>query len=179
MKNLTPAQKRLLNKIIIANGLFDVITHSSLNTREKKTFYKLRSKGLYVYCIGDDKKIMLNVGKMINDSEFMNYCSHFKNEIMSIKMDRLKKARKEQAIANMLMRQTGLSATNRYKGLSIFNSIYSFYNDKESRLRSDLRKAQVRAERNELIELSYALDHTKTYAYSLDNYDYPFESKFN
>ena len=51
---------------------------------------------------------------------------------MSIKMDRLKKARKEQAIANMLMRQTGLSATSKYKGLSLFNSIYSFYNDKES-----------------------------------------------
>ena len=58
MKNLTPAQKRLLNKIIIANGLFDVITLRSLNTREKKTFHNLRSKGIYVYCIGDDKKII-------------------------------------------------------------------------------------------------------------------------
>ena len=117
-------------------------------------------KECFITWIKENKECMICRKKFINDN---------------IDIDRVK----EQAIANMLMRQTGLSATSKYKGLSLFNSIYSFYNDKESRLRSDLRKAQVRAERNELIELSYALDHTKTYAYSLDNYDYPFESKFN
>ena len=51
-----------------------------------------------------------------------------------------KKARKEQAIANMLMRQTGLSATSKYKGLSLFNSIYHLFDRRPSSLRSSRSK---------------------------------------
>lgn len=171
-QKLTPAQFRLLDKIIMANGLFDVITLKSLTAKEKKSFYKIREKGLYVICEGDKNNLVLNVGKMINDAHFMNYVASKRNEVQLEKEARLAKAKKEQSIANLLIRRMGLSAASRYKGVTIWNSIYVFYNKKENQVRLIESKKSIRDERNKFLQLSYVIDHTKTYAYSLDVEDY-------
>jgi len=175
-QNTTEAQRRLLDKVIIANGLHDNLTFTMLTKKEQKSFHNLRSKALYMY-VDANNRVMLNVGRMIMDEDFMRYAGQKKNEIMSVKMDRLKKAREEQSVANLLIRTCGLSAAAKYRGLTIFNAIYSFYNEKENRAKLEESKKAIREERNDLIELSYKLDHTKTYVYSLDNYDYPYEFK--
>ena len=172
MRNLTPAQKRLLNRVIIANGLFDNLTLRDLNTRETKTFYNLRRKGLYVYCEGENKKIMLNVGKMINESDFMDYVASFKHEINGIKIDRLKAAREEQSIVNLVIRKTGLLASQKYRGSKLYNNIWIFYNAKEQSASTEESKKEIRAERNKIIDLSMKINEAKTYAYSLEIHDY-------
>ena len=170
-QNLTEAQLRLLDKVIMANGLSDNLTFKMLSDKEKKSFHNLRSKALYVYVDANDK-IMLNVGRMINDTNFMNYVASKKLDVQLEKEARLAKARKEQRIVNLLLRRTELLASGKYKGISIFNAIYSFYNAKENRAKLEESKKAIREERNKLIELSYALDHTKTYSYSLGVNDY-------
>ena len=170
-QNLTEAQLRLLDKVIMANGLSDNLTFKMLSDKEKKSFHNLRSKALYVYVDANDK-IMLNVGRMINDTNFMNYVASKKLDVQLEKEARLAAKRKEQRIVNLLIRKTGLTASSKYKGISIFNAIYSFYNEKENRAKLEESKKAAREERNQLIELSYEIDHTKTYAYSLDVNDY-------
>tara|TARA_A100000172_G_scaffold75793_1_gene58786 strand:+ start:558 stop:1106 length:549 start_codon:yes stop_codon:yes gene_type:complete len=175
-QNLTAAQIRLLDRVILANGLNDNLTFRSLTTKEQKSLYNLRNKALYIYVDSDDK-LRLNVSRMINDTDFINYVASKKQDVISEKMDRLKKAREEQSVANWIIRNTGLSAASKYKGLSLFNNIYTFYNEKEIRARKEESKEIIRKERNEILDLAFRIDHTKTYVYSLDNYDYPFESK--
>jgi hypothetical protein len=170
-QNLTKAQIRLLDKVILANGLNDNLTLRSLSAKEKKSLHKLRSKALYIYVAADDK-LMLNVMRLIEDTNFMNYVASKKLDVQLEKEARLAEARKEQRIANLLIRRTELLASGKYKGLNIFNNIYSFYNAKENRAKLEESKKAIREERNELIELSYALDHTKTYSYSLGVNDY-------
>ena len=72
-QNLTEAQLRLLDKVIMANGLFDNLTFRMLSKKEKKSFHNLRSKALYLYVDANDK-IMLNVGRMINDTKLYELC---------------------------------------------------------------------------------------------------------
>lgn len=171
-QKLTPAQFRLLDRVIMANGLADVITLKMLTAKEKKSFYSIREKGMYIKCEGDKNKIVLNLYKMINDVDFMNYVASKRNEVQLEKDSRLAAARREQRIVNLLMRKTGLTASAKYRGISIFNAIYSFYNAKENRAKLEESKKAIREERNKLIELSYEIDHTKTYTYSLDVNDF-------
>jgi hypothetical protein len=171
-QKLTPAQFRLLDRVIMANGLGDVITLKMLTAKEKKSFYKIREKGMYIKCEGDKNKIVLNVYKMINDADLMNYVASKREDVQAEKQARLDAASKEQSIVNLLMRKTGLTASAKYRGLTIFNAIFSFYNEVEKKLRHEESKKVARKERNKLIELSYELDHTKTYTYSLDVQDF-------
>lgn len=170
-QNLTEAQLRLLDRVIMANGLCDQLTLRMLTEKQKKSFYSLRSKALYI-CADANGNLILNVTRMINDTNFMNYVSSKKLDVQLEKDARLAAKRKEQRIVNLLIRKTGLTASSKYKGISIFNAIYSFYNEKENRAKLEESKKAAREERNQLIELSYEIDHTKTYAYSLDVNDY-------
>ena len=170
-QNTTEAQRRLLDKVIMANGLFYNLTFNRLSKKEKKSFHNLRSKALYLYVDGNDR-VMLNVGRMINDTNFMNYVASKKLDVQLEKEARLAKAKKEQRIANLLIRRMGLSAASKYKGVSIWNSIYTFYNEKEKRARTEESKKAARKERNEFLELSRYIDQNKTYAYSLDVLDF-------
>ena len=63
----------------------------------------------------------------------MNYVASKKLDVQLEKEARLAAKRKEQRIVNLLIRKTGLTASSKYKGISIFNAIYSFYNEKENR----------------------------------------------
>tara|TARA_R100001510_G_C7579444_1_gene152972 strand:- start:27 stop:563 length:537 start_codon:yes stop_codon:yes gene_type:complete len=170
-QNLTEAQLRLLDRVIMANGLSDQLTLRMLTKKEKKSFYNLRSKALYI-CADANGNLILNVTRMINDTNFMNYVASKKLDVQLEKEARLAKARKEQRIANLLIRRMGLSAASKYKGVSIWNSIYTFYNEKEKRARTEESKKAARKERNEFLELSRYIDQNKTYAYSLDVNDY-------
>ena len=170
-QNLTEAQLRLLDRVIMANGLCDQLTLRMLTKKEQKSFYNLRSKALYI-CVVANGNLILNDTRMINDTNFMNYVASKKLDVQLEKEARLAKARKEQRIVNLLLRRTELLASGKYKGISIFNAIYSFYNAKENRAKLEESKKAIREERNKLIELSYALDHTKTYSYSLGVNDY-------
>tara|TARA_R110002012_G_scaffold114056_3_gene260197 strand:+ start:466 stop:1017 length:552 start_codon:yes stop_codon:yes gene_type:complete len=176
-QNLTAAQIRLLDRVILANGLNDNLTFRSLTTREQKSLYNLRNKALYIYVDSDDK-LRLNVSRMINDTDFINYVASKKQDVISEKMDRLKKAREEQSVANFLIRKVYSGDIYKHTGNQIRNQIWSFYGLKESRARLEESKKAIKEERNEILDLCYdKLDYSKTYTYSLDNYDYPFKSK--
>ena len=151
-QKLTPAQFRLLDRVIMANGLGDVITLKMLTAKEKKSFYKIREKGMYIKCEGDKNKIVLNVYKMINDADLMNYVASKREDVQAEKQARLAKARKEQSIANLIIRRMGLSAATQYKGVSIWNSIYTFYNEVEKELRTEESKKVARKERHKFLE---------------------------
>jgi len=176
-QNLTEAQIRLLDRVILANGLNDNLTLRSLSAKEKKSLYKLRSKALYIYVAADDK-LMLNVMRLIEDTNFMNYVASKRQDVISEKMDRLKKAREEQAVANFLIARVYSGDVRRYTGNQISNQVWSFYGEKETRARLEETKKAIKEERNEVLDLCYEkLVQDKTYTYSLDNYDYPFKSK--
>jgi len=176
-QNLTEAQIRLLDRVILANGLNDNLTLRSLSAKEKKSLYKLRSKALYIYVAADDK-LMLNVMRLIEDTNFMNYVASKRQDVISEKMDRLKKAREEQAVANFLIRKVYSGDISKYTGNQISNQIWSYYGNKETRARLEESKKALREERNKVLDLSYAkINQDKTYAYSLDVEDYPFKSK--
>tara|TARA_Y100001938_G_C7912530_1_gene340352 strand:- start:107 stop:655 length:549 start_codon:yes stop_codon:yes gene_type:complete len=170
-QNTTEAQRRLLDKVIMANGLCDQLTLRMLTKKEQKSFYNLRSKALYI-CADANGNLILNVTRMITDTDFIKYVASKKWDVQLEREARLAKARKEQRIVNLLIRTMGLSAASKYKGVSIWNSIYTFYNQKEKRARTEESKKAARKERNEFLELSRYIDQNKTYAYSLDVLDF-------
>lgn len=173
-QNLTEAQVRLLDKVILANGLNDNLTLRSLSNKETKSLHNLRSKALYIYVDSDDR-LMLNVSRMINDTDFMNYVASKKEDVQLEKESRLAAAKREQRIANALIRKVGLSPATKYRGIKISDSVWSFYNEKERRARTEESKEVIRAERNKMLDVSYKeLFQDKTYAYSLDVEDYKF-----
>jgi hypothetical protein len=171
-QNLTKAQIRLLDKVILANGLNDNLTLRSLSAKEKKSLHKLRSKALYIYVAADDK-LMLNVSRMINDTNFINYVASKRQDVQLEKESRLAAAREEQSIANFLIRKVYSGDISRYRGNQITNQIWSYYGNKETRARLEESKKALREERNKVLDLSYAkINQDKTYAYSFDVEDY-------
>ena len=98
-QNTTEAQRRLLDKVIMANGLCDQLTLRMLTKKEQKSFYNLRSKALYI-CADANGNLILNVTRMITDTDFIKYVASKKWDVQLEREARLAKARKEQRIVN-------------------------------------------------------------------------------